>query len=78
MLHKTLQQLGKEFDAIEVKLEGLAPAEASARRAVSADFGGRRCPSKAQLAALARAERKLADTHRRVEQICDEAGKLRR
>ena len=78
MLHKTLQQLRKEFDTIEVMLEGLTHAEAAARRAVSADFGGGRCPSNAQLAALARAERKLADAHRRVEQICNEAGKLER
>jgi hypothetical protein len=78
MLHETLQQLRKDFDTIEATLEGLTHAEAAVRRAVSADFGGGRYPSNAQLAALASAERKLADAHRRVEQICDEAAKLER
>jgi len=75
MLQKTLKQLREEFDAIEMTLEGLKDAEVAARKPVSAGFGNGRGPSNSHLAALARAERRLADAHRRIEQICNEAAK---
>ena len=78
MLQKTLRQLREEFAAIEVMLERLRDAEVTARKPVSAEFGGGRCPSNSQLAALAKAERRLADAHRRIEQICNEAAKIER
>jgi hypothetical protein len=53
MLQKTLRQLREEFAAIEVMLERLRDAEVTARKPVSAEFGGGRCPSNSQLAALA-------------------------
>ena len=78
MLQKTLRQLREEFDAIEVMLERLRDAEVAARKPVSAEFGGGRCPSNSRLVALAKAERRLADAHRRIEQICNEAAKIER
>ena len=75
---KTLRQLREEFNAIELTLELLRDAELAARKPVSAEFGGGRRPSNSQLAAVAKAARRLADAHRRIEQICNETAKIER
>jgi hypothetical protein len=73
---KTLRQLREEFNAIELTLEMLRDDELAARMMVRAEFGGGKRPSNSQLAAVAKAERRLADAHRRIEQICNETAKI--